>query len=238
MDTQILQSPFINIPKRKFDDSLEIIAKHHSNNGILTHEGAILSQAFHQYFLSNIPVDYWWRDMHNFIGAPQLKTYYTELTANIKKAFSDGKSVCFGGAHGTGKTMCSCCILKRIVETGDYSSLYVNLTDIINVLLMSEYKHSAREQLLNVDFLVIDELDQRFIGSENAADLFGRILEPIIRTRIQNRMPIIICTNSPKMEDSFSGPLKASISSLMNMVKKISIVGISDARQEIKKGNI
>jgi hypothetical protein len=84
--------------------------------------------------------------------------------------------------------------------------------------------------------LVIDEFDTRFMGSENAADLFGRILEPIMRTRIQNRMPLFFCTNSIKVEGSFSGPLQASIGSLMKMVNFVPIIGGQDARQLIKTG--
>jgi DNA replication protein DnaC len=97
---------------------------------------------------------------------------------------------------------------------------------------------NARDILLNIDYLVIDEFDTRFMGSENAADLFGRILEPIMRTRIQNRMPLFFCTNSIKVEGSFSGPLQASIKSLMNMVTMVIIVGGQDAREKIKRGEL
>lgn len=140
----------------------------------------------------------------------------------------------------THNTMAACCILKRVVEPGDYSALYVNLTDIIHVMLSQDAGDKAvgREILLNIDFLVIDELDTRFMGSENAADLFGRILEPIMRTRIQNRMPLFFCTNSSKVEESFSGPLQASIESLMNVVKLVPVVGGQDAREKIKKGEL
>ena len=86
--------------------------------------------------------------------------------------------------------------------------------------------------------IVIDELDTRFMGSENAADLFGRILEPIMRTRIQNRMPLFFCTNSIKIEGSFSGPLQASIESLFNLVRFIPVIGGKDVRENIRKGEI
>jgi DNA replication protein DnaC len=89
-----------------------------------------------------------------------------------------------------------------------------------------------------VDFLVIDEIDTRFMGSENAADLFGRILEPIMRTRIQNKMPLFFCTNSIKVEDSFSGPLQASIESLFNLVQLVPVIGGKDARENIRKGDL
>lgn len=239
MDTQSSQSPFLNIPRRKINDAVEEVLETQSQNGVLTQSGAALSTAFQRYFDSNIPVDYWWRDMHDFQGPAVLQKYYTEVTNDIKISYREGKRACFAGKHGVGKTFVACCILKRVVEK-QFSASYVNLVDIIHVMLngTSEAKNNARDNLLSVDFLVIDEFDTRFMGSENAADLFGRILEPIMRTRIQNRLPLIFCTNSPKVEGSFSGPLEASIASLMNMVTLIPIIGGQDARQMIKKGEL
>ena len=239
MEIQFSQSPFLNIPRRKLDDALEDILETQSNNGILNAGGAALTTAFTRYYDANIPVDYWWRDMHDFIGPSILKKQYTDITSNIKESFKSGKKACFAGSHGVGKSYTCACILKRVVEK-QYSALYVNLVDIIHVMLNSpsDIKCQAKENLLNVDFLVIDEFDTRFMGSENAADLFGRILEPVMRTRIQNRMPLLFCTNSIKVEGSFSGPLQASIESLMKMVSFVPIIGGQDARQMIKNGDL
>jgi len=214
--------------------------KYHSANGILTPDGARLTEAFHRYWLSNIPVDYWYRDMIDWHGPNNLKKYYNEITEDVRGSFRTGKSALFAGKHGVGKSLTTACILKRAVECGQYTALYVNLVDIIHVMLTTapEVKTQGREFLLNVDFLVIDEMDSRFMGSENAADLFGRILEPIMRTRIQNRMPSFFCTNTSKIEESFSGPLQASIESLMKLVKLITVIGGEDARDKIKKGEL
>jgi len=178
--------------------------------------------------------------MNDFQGPKLLNKLYEDTTSDVKGAFKAGKKARLAGKHGIGKTMTVCCILKRVVETGKYDAMYVNLTDIIHTMLASppEVKTFAREQLLNVDFLVIDELDSRFMGTENAADLFGRILEPIVRTRIQNRMPLFICTNSTKVEESFSGPLQASLESLMNVVSLVPVIGGQDAREKVGRGEL
>ena len=240
MERQISQNPFLNIPRKKLDDALEDITDMYSENGVLTKEGAVLTEIFYKYYLANIPVDYWWREMDDWSGPANLKKYYDEVISNIKYSFKEGKRAMFAGKHGVGKSLTCACILKRVLENGKYSAQYVCLTDIIHIMLTcpAEIKTEAREILLNVDFLVIDELDSRFMGSENAADLFGRILEPIMRTRIQNRMPLFFCTNSPKVEESFSGPLQASIESLMNVVKLVPVIGGQDAREKIKKGEL
>jgi hypothetical protein len=67
-----------------------------------------------------------------------------------------------------------------------------------------------------VDFLAIDEWDQRFMPSENAADLYARSLESIFRARSQNKLPTLMATNSPNPVESFNGALKDSIDSLMS----------------------
>lgn len=238
MEFQISANPFLNIPLRKLDDALEDIAKVHSENGVLTSGGALLSEVFQRYYIANIPVDYWFREMTDWIGPKNIKKYYEEIVSDIDGAFKNGKRAMFAANHGVGKTLACACILKRVLETDNYSALYVNLTDIIQVMLSPTFKEKARELLLNVDFLVIDEFDPRFMGSENAADLFGRILEPIMRTRIQNRMPLFFCTNSPKVEESFSGPLQASIESLMNVVRLVPVIGGDDVRVKIKRGEV
>ena len=187
--------------------------------------------AFNKYYIANIPVDYWFRDMNDFNGSKALSRRYEAMTEDIELSYAEGLKSCFAGSHGVGKTYTCACILKRVAESGKYNALYVNLTDIINVLL-SENKEVGRRLLLERDFLVIDEFDSRFMGTSNSADLFGRIIEPVIRTRIQNRLPLLICTNSPDLTEGFSGPLQASIKSLMKVVKLTPALG-KDYRGEI-----
>ncbi len=131
----------------------------------------------------------------------------------------------------THNTYSACCILKRVLETGKYNGLYVNLTDIVNLMASSsvedkEEKSFARKYLLNIDFLVIDEFDSRFMGtSDNAIDLFGRMLEPILRSRIQNSLPTILCTNNTNPDELFNNALRNSFKSLMKKIKLVPVLG-------------
>ena len=210
-------NPFHNIPRKKLDFTVQQILSLLKNDPITASK---LIEVTHRYYKANIPVDYWDREMKDFQGPKILNTRYNQVTASIDESYKEGVRYCFAGSHGSGKTMVCSNILKRVVETGRYSALYCNLTDIVNVLLSrSDDREYARKILLEKDFLVIDEVDQRFMGTENAADLFGRLLEPVMRARIQNRLPLIICTNSPDPTKGFSGPLQASLESLMKVVK-------------------
>jgi len=116
----------------------------------------------------------------------------------------------------THNTMAITCILKKAVQKG-YTCLYTTLSDIVAVLTTgsTEDKYQARRELALVEFLAIDEFDPRFMPSENAADLYARSLESVFRTRSQNKLPTLMGTNSPNPVESFHGPLKVSIDSLM-----------------------
>ncbi|HVI43054.1 MAG TPA: ATP-binding protein [Anaerovoracaceae bacterium] len=172
--------------------------------------------------------------MDSFHGDPILLEKYQEITQDLRNAYNKGVSLCFAGGHGLGKTMTCTNILKQAVNKG-YSGLYATLNDIVACTVNSppDDRSAARKELLTVDFLVIDEFDPRYMGSENAADLFGRVLEDIFRTRAQNKMPVFMCTNSPNPVESFTGPIKQSITSLMNYVTKVSVLG-KDFRKEQK----
>ena len=226
-------NPFRSIPRKKLELTVQDLHKQFSDeNGVLTPSGGKLIDAVQRYYEANIPVDYWFREMSKFSGDKTLVKQYNMLAKNVADTYKNGLRICFAGKHGSGKTMTAACILKRVVETGKYEALYANLTDVVNILVSyNEDKHEARRLLLSVDFLVIDEFDQRFMGTDNAADLFGRIIEPILRTRIQNRLPLLLCTNSPSVTSGFVGDLKMSISSLMKLVKTVPVLG-KDYRDE------
>lgn len=172
----------------------------------------------------------------HFHGFSGLIKKYNSIIENISSTYNSGFNICFAGSHGLGKTFTSVSILKYAALKG-YSCFYTNLGDIISVLAGNngEDKSSIRKDLMMVDFLVIDEIDPRYIASEQAADLYGRILEDIIRARIQNKLPIIMCTNSPNVVGSFNGPLQKSIASLMKLVEIMPVLGADYRANKGKK---
>jgi DNA replication protein DnaC len=182
---------------------------------------------YHRYFQANIPIKYWFLEMEkDFSGFPGLKKEYQEYVSDLKNSYHTGKSILFSGFFGSGKTFAATNILKRAAEK-NYSCLYVTLNDIVYSVInnTAEDKSASRQELLLVDFLVIDEFDPRHMGSEQGAELFGRIFEDVFRSRIQNNLPTILCTNASKIEEAFKeGPIRNSISSLLNYVKRVVVV--------------
>ena len=221
-----------NIPSKKLAEALANVEA-----GTDTPEAKVLKQvAINRYSESNIPIGYWFLKMErDFVGDPRLKTKYEEYTADIKASYVNGGSLCLKGLHGTGKTMTVTCILKKAAQKG-YSCLYTTLSDIVSVMTSGsgEDRFLSRRELNLVDFLVIDEFDSRFFTTENASDLYARSLEGVFRTRSQNNLPTLMCTNSPNVVESFHGPLKASIDSLMKGYTKEFAVGGKDIRKEGK----
>lgn len=174
--------------------------------------------------------------MDKFEGDKALLKRYNDIIEDVHATYEKGTTCCFAGKHGLGKTMTTCSILKRAVEKG-YDGLYTTLDSIVSVISSgkNDDKFEAIKYLKMVDFLVVDEFDPRFMGTTNAADLYGRTLEIILRHRLQNNLPTFLCTNSANMSAIFTGSLSESISSLMNLVKTIPVLG-QDFRG--KKGNV
>lgn len=191
--------------------------------------------AYTRYTQSNIPFGYW--DLfidETFKGPKVLKDVYTKVVSDLPRAYKDGLSFCLAGVHGCGKTDVVSNILKVACQK-NYVCLYSTLNDVVSALIDAHHedRYLARRELTAVDFLVIDELDNRFIQSESASDLFGSLLEHIFRTRSQNNMPTFMCSNSPNPVEAFSGALKVSIDSLMSNTKIIPVIG-NDYRKTIQ----
>lgn len=249
MSHQILRSIGLSsIPERKIVEALEQTLRNCKICSTkpdvkldrnLCNECRINNKRIQRYAEANIPVVYWNLEMEfNFIGDPILKEKYLEIIKDLRQSYRDGVAVCFAGRHGIGKSMTCCNILKRAVEK-NFSSLYVNLGDIVSVMLNgkdSEDRAIARRELLMVDFLVIDEFDPRYMSNDKASDLFGKILEEIFRARTQNKLPVMMCTNSPDVVKSFTGAIKESIESLMSTVKIVPVLGKDQRIANVVKG--
>ncbi len=226
-----------NVPERKLTDGKKKILSECEEDRDKKFDAGVCQkcrirqQALDRFANSNIPVEYWNLNMDvEFQGFPGLLKKYNELIADITVTYDNGTSICLLGSHGLGKTFCVTSLLKHAVLKG-YTTLYVTLSDIVNLIVSGETsdKFNGRRELMQVDFLVIDELDNRHFGSDLAADLYGRILEDVFRARLQNKLPTFMCTNSQKIEDAFPDKLKKSLGSLLKKVEKFVVLG-SDFR--------
>lgn len=170
--------------------------------------------------------------MKNFQGDKSLQEAYVKYIEDVANTYNNGYMVCFAGTYGIGKSLVSTNILKLVCQK-NYTSLYSTLNDIVSALIdnYSEDKYIAKKELMTIDFLVIDEFDPRYFNSGQSSELFGKTFETIMRTRLQNKLPTIFCSNSPNPIEGFTGNFKQSIESLMSNVKFVSVVD-KDFRKE------
>jgi DNA replication protein DnaC len=228
-----------SIPKTKIDlikndiiNSCDYCSKY---NRITCNKCSLKATLLDRYVDANIPIDFINRSIKDFVGDKKIKTLYEDIINDIPKAYKVGRSFCFRGNHGTGKTFISCLVLKKVAEKG-MLGLYSTLGDIVNVLIYGDVKtkFEASRELRTIDWLVIDEFDSRHVGSESAGELFGRILESILRTRFQNELPTFLITNNPDPTKALGEQLGASIGSLISgYVWDVPVIG-ADYRKNPK----
>lgn len=233
-----------NIPRSKIHgaiksqvDKCEVCSKKNINlqeaaDG-LCERCATISLIYQRWGESNIPLEYWKLKMaKDFQGDKRLLDKYNELVKDFSWVHK-GTSIYLSGNHGTGKSFFCTAILKAALSKG-YTALYTNFNDIITTLTQapSEERFLASKELRMVELLVIDEVDSRFISSENMADLYARQLEYIVRQRRSNQLPTFMATNSPNIMEAFSGPLKQSIQSIISGYMENFVVLGSDYRKK------
>jgi len=183
---------------------------------------------------AEIPVDYWFRNLKNFYGDERLKKYILEYTQDIDNNYKNGFSLFLVSERGRGKTMVSCSILKKAI-LNNYSVFYITLSDLISRMIsdLSSFKIHVKR----VDFLCIDEIDNRFIISQNSLELYGSQLENILRSRMQNKLPTIMCSNNVDINLIFNGQFGESFTSLWSQFVKVIPISGNDARKNKEKFN-
>jgi len=185
-----------------------------------------------KYYKSDIPIDYWDKSFKNFDSNKILKSKIKPYISDIDSFYDDGTSILMVGTLGTGKTYMASSMLKMAITKG-YSSKYINMVDIISSIISNNSVNSGEfiEKIINYDFLVIDEIDARWIfPSEKSEQIFGCYMEHILRSRFQNKMPTILCSNTLEISKIFSGDFSKSFKSLINHYVDTIVVAGKDYR--------
>lgn len=177
--------------------------------------------------LTGIPADYWFREMKDFYGDKRFASKINEYITNIDQSYNKNKSLCLTGHPGTGKTMAACNILKAAILK-KYSTFYITLSQVVNNLIMND--DMTKTKLIVSDFLVLDEVDQRFFPTTGGKELFGNMFEYVMRNRSHNMRPIIMCTNSIDTSQIFDGAYAHMFSSLKSQFMAELFAGGKDVR--------
>ncbi len=222
------------IPKTKIErikDKIKESCKDYKGEGCSVCSSKMIR--LDRYALSNIPVEYWNLSFKDFSGDANFKKLIKPKMEDINKIYDDGKSYMFVGGLGTGKTYTACCILKRAITSG-YTGLYTTMADVVANMLSNDVSTAKYyNELLGKDFLVIDEFSSHWIfPSDKAEQLFGTSLEYVLRTRFQNQLPTILCTNNEDVDQIFGGFFAKSFKSLRTHHIQLYMVGGKDFRRK------
>jgi DNA replication protein DnaC len=185
-----------------------------------------------RYYAAGIPSCYWDITFSTFEGSQGVKTAVKKIIKNIDDFYDSGLSINFIGGLGTGKTSLACCILKNAIVK-DYSGHYTDMKSVANRLVDSsgEFQNYV-STLLEVDFLIIDEVDGRWmLQSERSEKFFGSTVEYILRTRYQNGLPTLICSNTVDVNTIFGEDFESSLKSLFSKYTKTLVVHGKDKRR-------
>jgi DNA replication protein DnaC len=182
------------------------------------------------YAKAELPMDYWFLSMKDFKGDQNFKKYVIDnVLADINRFYEEGQSLAFVGNLGIGKTYAAVAIMKTAIMS-NFSARYIYMSDIIQKA--TESNSGIFEELTNVDFLTLDEYCDRYVfPSDKAEQLFGQTMERILRHRLQNRMPTIICSNTPDLKDVLAGDFSRAVDSLFSRYVKVVYVSGKDFRK-------
>lgn len=185
------------------------------------------------YARSGIPVEYWNRSWKDFQGDPNFKKFVKDrILSRITEVYDNGESYAFVGNLGIGKSYAACAII-RLALVNDFRAKYETMSDIINTILSQAVDSNLYlKELMEVDFLVIDEFDLRWVfPSEKAERMFGSTLEHILRNRFQNRMPTVLCSNTVEIDNVLSEDFSRAFESLRNQYIQVIPVSGKDYRK-------
>lgn len=186
------------------------------------------AECFNIWSVANIPVAYWTLTLKTFPGHESVSNWVKECIGSLDKIYADGKSFSLNSsACGLGKTFAACEVLKRALVAG-YTARYTTMPEAIDMVSNKEERIAFKSVMLDADFVVIDEFDRRFLpGTDYGKELFGSTMENIIRSRFQNKLPIIFCSNETEgkfgIDVVFDGLFAQSFGSLFSKSNVINV---------------
>jgi len=163
-----------------------------------------------KYFNANIGFEYWLINEKNFQGDINDLNKVSIYFDKIHKLKSEGRGFYISGSgFGTGKTSIATIFAKKVLETTNYSVLFLPCSELVitGVKYMQTYNPSYSEKMdyiKDVDFLVIDDLGKEF---DDNKDWSRATLNSILRYRASWRKITIFTSNIEidKLSDLYGG---------------------------------
>lgn len=188
-----------------------------------------------------IKVSWHSKSLDDFENDPDALSAVKKYLKKSKEVVSDGIGVYLWGANGTGKSHLMNCCFKELLKKKHKVRIY-SMDEIVDKFTSSWYSDEDKKDLdnvlRNIDFLGIDEFGKNVDKDGNPVylpDLVKRVMESVIRYRVQMQKPIWFASNTdPKfVKEVFS----EDIASLLNEAVIAVCVRGNDFRKEIQRKN-
>ena len=175
-------------------------------------------------------------DFTNDTEALKVVKNYLRKSAEMRR---EGVGVYLWGSNGSGKSHLMNCTFKELIAQ-TYKVRVYSLDEIVDKFTSAWYSDTEKQELNRVlhqiDFLGIDEFGKNVDAEGNPIylpDLVKRVMESVIRYRVQMHLPIWFASNTdPKyVKDVFSEDI-ASL--LREAVVPVCVRG-EDYRKQIQK---
>ena len=184
-----------------------------------------------------------WHDksLEDFTNDADALSQVRKYLENSRNAAKEGLGLYLWGSNGTGKSHLMNCTFKVLIKRGFNVRIY-SMDEIVDKFTSSWYSDTDKAELnkvlRSIDFLGIDEFGKNVDKDGNPIylpDLVKRVMESVIRFRVQMRKPIWFASNTdPKfVKDVFS----EDVASLMREAVVPICVRGDDYRRKIQKRN-
>ena len=197
-----------------------------------------LHEKYVDYYYAGVSEEYWELTFSDWEGDKLAQDLVKQYINNLEIANREGLGAIFYGSNGTGKSFSSILILKACYDK-KYSIKFITFDELLDWIKSSYQLHGFEkeefdiqfsEQILDVDFLVIDNLCSELVSSSNRGYPISQ-LDKILRYRRRNCLSTILTTNLNPQE--FSEKYGSSVMSLLNSkCKSIQVVGVDFRKKQ------
>lgn len=177
----------------------------------------------------------------DFTNDEEVLDAVRKYLSNSKDVSRKGIGLYLWGSNGTGKSHLMNCAFKELISKG-YKVRVYSMDEIVDKFTSSWYsdedKRELDDVLRNIDFLGVDEFGKNVDKEGNPVylpDLVKRVMESVIRFRVQMQKPIWFASNTdPKyVKEVFSEDI-ASL--LREAVIPVCVRG-EDFRKKLQREN-
>ena len=171
----------------------------HEENGKTEQQCAAAFESYIEQAKANIPVKYWDYGLKDLTWCPSATEKIEKYTNKLAMAHKKGIGLFLFGNNGLGKSLSAAVVLKEALRQG-YTARWSMLSELLSLSSDGVYDKEAREEfrneILEVDFLVIDDLGKTFISQKS--NFTSVHIDFLFRTRSNHCLPIIATANLPR----------------------------------------